>query len=204
MLHFNIIIFIIADINSEELPTYAQRLARAEKNTSEINVMSVDDELTDRLSVDPVGTKSQTSKESTSVSCNNGKESANSDNKNMLHVRNEITNVVPCKKAKLLRLERKQNKLLAQGKSESEVANIIREKKQQKQQNSVKTLEELFDEVHNGLKKLEVIQYRQSKFIYSAIIRFTRRSLIFAWHEIILRSWLFYYGPLFSNFHILD
>ncbi|XP_011343621.2 arginyl-tRNA--protein transferase 1 isoform X1 [Ooceraea biroi] len=144
------------DINNEELLTYEKHLAKAEKHASEMNVMSVDDELSERLSVSPVEAKSQASKNLASVSCNNRKQPTNSESKNSLHVRNEIINAVPRKKAKLLRLERKQNKLLAQGKSQSEIESIIREKKQQKQQNNVKTLEELFDEVYNGLKRLEL------------------------------------------------
>lgn len=147
------------DINNEEISIGAKYLAKAEQNASEINIMSVDDELTDRLFVSPIKTKNQISKNSTQVaSCSSWKQPSNSDSTNMLHVRNDIANAVPCKKAKLLRLERKQNKLLAQGKLQSEIESILREKKQQKQQNNVKNLEELFDEMRNGLKKLEVIQ----------------------------------------------
>jgi len=78
----------------------------------------------------------------------------NCNSKNTLHVRNEIADAVPCKKAKLLRIERKKNKLLAQGKSQSEIESIMKEKKQQ---NCAKTIEELFEEVYTGLKKLEVM-----------------------------------------------
>ncbi|XP_029676856.1 arginyl-tRNA--protein transferase 1 isoform X2 [Formica exsecta] len=139
------------DINNKEVCNYAKYLTKAEKNASQINVSSVDDELSGRLSVKLVKSKSQVN--STSASRSSQEQITNSDSKSSLHVRNEITNVVPCKKAKILRLERKQNKLLAQGKSQSEIESIMKERKQQ---NYIKPLEELFDEVYTGLKKLEM------------------------------------------------
>ncbi|XP_070168730.1 arginyl-tRNA--protein transferase 1 isoform X2 [Polyergus mexicanus] len=139
------------DINNMEVCNYAKYLTKAEKNASQINVSSVDDELSGKLFVDLVKSKSQIN--STSASRSSREQITNSDNKSSLHVRNEITNVVPCKKAKLLRLERKKNKLLAQGKSQSEIESIMKERKQQ---NYIKPLEELFDEVYTGLKKLEM------------------------------------------------
>ncbi|KAM0735389.1 Arginyl-tRNA--protein transferase 1 [Formica fusca] len=139
------------DINNKEVCNYAKYLTKAEKNASQINVSSVDDELSGRLSVNLVKSKSQVN--STSASRSSQEQMTNSDSKSSLHVRNEITNVVPCKKAKILRLERKQNKLLAQGKSQSEIESIMKERKQQ---NYIKPLEELFDEVYTGLKKLEM------------------------------------------------
>lgn len=147
-------------------------MTKAEKNASQINVSSVDDELSGRLSVKLVKSKSQVN--STSASRSSQEQMTNSDSKSSLHVRNEITNVVPCKKAKILRLERKQNKLLAQGKSQSEIESIMKERKQQ---NYIKPLEELFDEVYTGLKKLEVIQYQRLNF--EIIIYFIRCFLIF-------------------------
>jgi len=125
---------------------------KAEKDASQINVSSVDDEIGGKLSINPV--KTETRKNSATVSNSNQVQLTNSNNKNTLHVRNEIADVVPCKKAKLLRIERKKNKLLAQGKSQSEIESIMREKKQQ---NCIKTMEEFFEEVYTGLKKLEVM-----------------------------------------------
>lgn len=94
------------------------------------------------------------SQKNSTVSNSNQVQLTNANSKNSLHVRNEIVDVVPCKKAKLLRIERKKSKLLAQGKSQSEIESIMREKKQQ---NCIKIVEELFEEVYTGLKKLEVI-----------------------------------------------
>lgn len=125
---------------------------KAQKNKSQINVSSVDDEVRGKLSTNSV--KIETQKNCTSVSSSSQAQLTNSNTKNILHVRNEIADVVPCKKAKLLRIERKKNKLLAQGKSQSEIESIMKEKKQQ---NCAKTVEELFEEVYTGLKKLEVI-----------------------------------------------
>jgi len=161
-LYFDIIISNILDINSEELSIYAKHFARAQQNASEINIMSVNNELINRTSVNPIETKDQTSKDSASASCSNQKQPMNSDSKN---IKDKIINVTPCRKAKFLRLERKRNKLLTQGKSQNEIESILTEKKlqkQQKQQSSIQTFEELFDKViaHKGLKKLEVIQYQ--------------------------------------------
>ncbi|XP_020290238.1 arginyl-tRNA--protein transferase 1 isoform X3 [Pseudomyrmex gracilis] len=160
------------DINNE-VPNYSKHLAKAQKNASEIHVSSIDDEVNGRLSIDSAKAKPECSKKSTSVlsidsvktkpecsktstSVSSNQEQLNkSSNKNTLQkIRSEITDAVPCKKAKLLRIERKQNKLLAQGKSQSEIESIMKEKKQQ---NCVKTVEELFEEVlQGGVKKLEM------------------------------------------------
>ncbi|XP_020290235.1 arginyl-tRNA--protein transferase 1 isoform X1 [Pseudomyrmex gracilis] len=160
------------DINNE-VPNYSKHLAKAQKNASEIHVSSIDDEVNGRLSIDSAKAKPECSKKSTSVlsidsvktkpecsktstSVSSNQEQLNkSSNKNTLQkIRSEITDAVPCKKAKLLRIERKQNKLLAQGKSQSEIESIMKEKKQQ---NCVKTVEELFEEVlQGGVKKLEL------------------------------------------------
>ncbi|XP_072761279.1 arginyl-tRNA--protein transferase 1 isoform X4 [Anoplolepis gracilipes] len=138
------------DINNREVSNYSKYLAKAEKNASQINVSSVDDELSGRLSVNLVKSKPQINSTSTSRS---KEQMTKSDGKSSLHARSEITNVVPCKKAKLLRLERKQNKLLALGKSQSEIESIMKDRKQQ---NHTKTLEELFEEVSTGSRKLEL------------------------------------------------
>lgn len=59
----------------------------------------------------------------------------------------------PCKKAKLLRIERKQNKLLAQGKTQKEIEAIFKENKQQ---NHTKSIEELFDEMYSATNRFKV------------------------------------------------
>lgn len=143
------------DLKDKEVSNYTKYMAKAEKNASHINVSSIDVELGGRLSVNLVKSDSQIN--SISSSRSNQEQMTSSDSKSSLHVRNEISNVVPCKKAKLLRLERKKNKLLAQGKSQSEIESIVKERKQQ---NYIKTLEELFEEIYTGLKKLEVMQHQ--------------------------------------------
>ncbi|KYN00160.1 PREDICTED: arginyl-tRNA--protein transferase 1 isoform X3 [Cyphomyrmex costatus] len=139
------------DISNEEALNYSKHLKRAQKDESQINILSVDDKVDERLSVNLV--KTETQKNPTSVSNSSQAQLTTANSKNSLHVRNEIVNVVPCKKAKLLRIERKKNKLLAQGKSQSEIESIMRDKKQQ---NCIRTVEELFEEVYTGLKKLEL------------------------------------------------
>ncbi|XP_011158438.1 arginyl-tRNA--protein transferase 1 isoform X3 [Solenopsis invicta] len=138
------------DISNEEALNYPKHLIKAQKDKSQINVLSVDDEVSGRLSIKPV--KMETQKNSTSSSSR--AQLTNSNSKNALHVRSEIGDVVPCKKAKFLRIERKKNKLLAQGKSQSEIESIMKEKKQQ---NCVKKeMEEIFEEVYTGTRKLEL------------------------------------------------
>ncbi|TGZ52765.1 Arginyl-tRNA--protein transferase 1 [Temnothorax longispinosus] len=139
------------DISNEEALNYPKHLMKAQKDKSQINVSSVDDEVNGRLSINSV--KTETQKNSTSVSSSGQAQLTNSNSKGTLHVRNEIADAVPCKKAKFLRIERKKNKLVAQGKSQSEIESIMKEKKRQ---NSAKSIEELFEEVHTGLKKLEL------------------------------------------------
>lgn len=128
---------------------------KAQKDESQINVSSVDDEVGGRLSVNPVKTEAQ---KHSKILSSGQTQPTDSNSKNTLHVRNEIADVIPCKKAKLLRIERKKNKLLAQGKSQNEIESIMKGKKQQ---NCIKTMEELFEEVYTGSKKLEVIQYKR-------------------------------------------
>ncbi|XP_032662679.1 arginyl-tRNA--protein transferase 1 isoform X3 [Odontomachus brunneus] len=143
------------DINNEEALNYAKHHAKAQKNLSKINVSSMDSEISGRMSIDPIETSKDTSisKISISASSSDQRQLTNAEKKSASHSSNENISTVPRKKAKLLRIERKQNKLLAQGKSQSEIESIMREKKQQ---NCAKSLEELFDEVYTGLKKFEI------------------------------------------------
>ncbi|KAL0118103.1 hypothetical protein PUN28_009046 [Cardiocondyla obscurior] len=138
------------DISNEEALNYPKHLMKAQKDKSQINVSSIDDEVSSRLLINSA--KAEVPQKTISVSNNDQAQLTNSNSKN-INVRNEIADVVPCKKAKLLRIERKKSKLLAQGKSESEIESIMKEKKQQ---NCAKTIEELFEEVYTGLKKLEL------------------------------------------------
>lgn len=162
---------------------------KAQKDKSQINVSSVDDEVSGKLSINSV--KTETQKNSTSVSSSGQAQLTNSNSKNTLHVRNEIADAVPCKKAKILRIERKKNKLLAQGKSQSEIESIMKERKEQ---NCIKTMEELFEEVYTGLKKLEVIRHRRLNF--EIITYFIRHFLILITYKVTFFSCLLY--ALFS------
>lgn len=59
----------------------------------------------------------------------------------------------PCMKAKVLRKQRKQNKLLAQGKTQEEIDAMFKENKQE---NHTKSLEKLFEEMCDGTNRLQV------------------------------------------------
>lgn len=59
----------------------------------------------------------------------------------------------PCRKAKLIRIDRKRNKLLAQGKTLEEIEAMFQARKKL---NQPKTFEELFDESTVGSKRLEL------------------------------------------------
>ncbi|XP_017888336.1 arginyl-tRNA--protein transferase 1 isoform X2 [Ceratina calcarata] len=72
-----------------------------------------------------------------------------------------------CAKAKLLRKQRKRNKLLAQGKSEEEIQAIFDEYKLR--ENRAKTFEELFDQVYpdgtTGRLKMRLVRTMSDEFI---------------------------------------
>lgn len=84
------------------------------------------------------------------------------------------------KKAKILRLEKKQNKLLAQGKTNTEIEAILSQPKQQ--QNCDKNLEQFFNELNSEMNKLEVQYYMSQIFslqIYILLIhKFNRKMYL--------------------------
>ncbi|XP_076375230.1 arginyltransferase 1 isoform X2 [Megalopta genalis] len=135
-----------------------------EESTPDITVNAVDDEVITRLQP----TNSEKAAESNSAMQQKQSESisrAASQNENsqaasrsLEHVEMNTTRA-PCKKAKLLRIERKQNKLLAQGKTQAEIDAMFRK---DKQQNQGKSLEELFDETLRGTNRLELKLVRTS------------------------------------------
>ncbi|XP_076244333.1 arginyltransferase 1 isoform X2 [Calliopsis andreniformis] len=149
-----------ADIDIGEIPNYSKYQQKAEQNVSEMNVKSVDDEVNERLQLGSLDKERKENeleiqqKHSESVPC------ALKTNEDTLCKTAESVqsvemnpNRTPCKKAKLLRIERKQKKLLAQGKTQEEIDAIF---KKNKQQNQVKTLEDLFEEMFSGTNRLEI------------------------------------------------
>lgn len=146
-----------ADINFEQVPN--KHTILAQKDISKLNVSSIDSEPNERLnpkvlnySKNLCDLKNEPHSDSSTSTPNPEGNIPVALETSTIQEGNSSSSI-PCKKAKLLRIERKQKKLLAQGKSLKEIETAFKESKQQ---NYVKTLEELFDEIWNGTKKLEV------------------------------------------------
>lgn len=69
------------------------------------------------------------------------------------------------KKAKLIRIERKRQRLIKQGKTEEEIEILMKKRKNSK--NQTKSLEELIEAAHNGANKLEVCNFYSCFWFYS-------------------------------------
>ncbi|KAL2716097.1 arginyl-tRNA--protein transferase 1 isoform X1 [Vespula squamosa] len=153
----------ITDINFEQVPN--KHTILTQKNISKLNVSSIDNEPNERLNPDMLNCSKnfcdlkneQHSNSSASMPNPDGNIPAALETSTIQEGNNSSS--IPCKKAKLLRIERKQKKLLAQGMSLKEIETAFKESKQQ---NYVKTLEELFDEIWTGTKKLELKLVRTS------------------------------------------
>ena len=157
---------------------------KADANALKMNVTSVSSEVNERLE----GTESSRDfcdiESRSKESIPNQSVVTSSKSENLLTVKDTTPqkkqftgidpNKRPLKKAKLMRLERKQNKLLSQGKSVTEIEVLLKERKQQ--QGSNKTLEELFSEIDSESNKLEVIiisKYYKSyvfKYVYTIYV----------------------------------
>ncbi|KAK2584280.1 hypothetical protein KPH14_006682 [Odynerus spinipes] len=152
------------DINFEQISNKQAMLAK--KNISKINVSSIDNECNERLNPNMLNSdkkvcelkSEQTADSSTSMLNLNQGVSVALEAPSTIKTESNSSDI-PCKKAKLLRIERKQKKLLAQGKSQKEIEVLFKERKQQ---NHVKNLEELFEEIWTGTKKLELKLVRTS------------------------------------------
>ncbi|XP_076632548.1 arginyltransferase 1 isoform X2 [Colletes latitarsis] len=142
-----------------EFPNYSKHLREMEECAYEMDAKSVNEEV--NKTVQPVvsdkGEKCNDSdtqqKRSECLPCAlSNKEDSHAISQSVESV--EMNSVrAPCKKAKLLRIERKQKKLLAQGKTQDEIDAMFKENKQQ---NRAKSLEELFEEMLSGTKRLEI------------------------------------------------
>ncbi|XP_043665052.1 arginyl-tRNA--protein transferase 1 isoform X2 [Vespula pensylvanica] len=147
----------ITDINFEQVPN--KHAILAQKNISKLNVSSIDNEPNERLNPNMLNCSKNFCDLKNEPHSDSSASTPNPDGNipvaletNTIQEGNNSSSI-PCKKAKLLRIERKQKKLLAQGKSLKEIETAFKESKQQ---NYVKTLEELFDEIWTGTKKLEI------------------------------------------------
>lgn len=125
-----------------------------------MDIKLVNDEINGKLQPTPVKEEKKDSGPEPGQKNSDDVSRASSDNHDSSHAASRSVRSleadpsrIPCKKAKLLRIERKQNKLLAQGKTREEVEAIFRTNKQQ---NEAKSLEDLFDEIQNGTSRLKV------------------------------------------------
>ncbi|XP_011497472.1 PREDICTED: arginyl-tRNA--protein transferase 1 isoform X3 [Ceratosolen solmsi marchali] len=140
-------------VRNIEIPDYSKYVESTEKNALKMQVTSVSEELGNRL-----GSSISNNESRTGTSNQSNENFANLSKQPMETTTTEATRrnfdptKEPQKKAKLLRIERKQNKLLAQGKTEEEIKNIMNKNKSQ---NTGKTLEDLFTEINNCSNKLE-------------------------------------------------
>ena len=135
-----------------EISDFCKYAEKTEKQALKMQVTSVSEELRSRLSSDVIDIKTSTSKhlsESDTSVVNQPMESTPKESVGT----NFDPSQAPQKKAKLLRIERKQNKLLAQGKTMEEINALM---KKNKPQNTEKTLEDYFSEISQCSNKLEV------------------------------------------------
>jgi DNA segregation ATPase FtsK/SpoIIIE-like protein len=166
--NYDILLFIIKShklifpaIGNKEILDYFAFIEAMEKHASRIQTSSVS-ELSNRLGSSNIESRTSTSiqtNENDTILPSQPMETTTKEE----DCRNFDLNKGPQKKAKLLRLERKQNKLLAQGKTQEEINTLMNKNKLQK---TGKTLEDLFEEISNCSNKLEVFIF----FIYVLII----------------------------------
>lgn len=131
---------------------------RAEENASKMQVTSVSEELNSRLSSSVSNNESSTSmtKQSSEGVTNLPSQSMETTTRETRQANFDPTRA-PQKKAKLIRKERKINKLFAQGKTQEEINTIMNRKRLQ---SNGKTVEELFNELSGDYSnKLEVRIY---------------------------------------------
>ncbi|CAL7940449.1 unnamed protein product [Xylocopa violacea] len=149
------------NIDIGEIPSHSKHRLKSDENISDMEVKFIDDGLNTRLHPNTTnkekgnsdsGIKQNKSENVPIATSRNDDFSGTPQSGTSQSVDMDSTRT-PCMKAKLLRKQRKQNKLLAQGKTQEEVDAIFKE---HKQENHTKSLEELFEEIYNGTSKLEM------------------------------------------------
>ncbi|XP_031849457.1 arginyltransferase 1 isoform X2 [Nomia melanderi] len=160
------------NIDIVHIPHLDENLRRTEEDTLDIKVKGVEDEVNIRLqsssSDKSTGSSSgMQQKQTESISCTANQNEKSQATSRSLESVEMIPSRIPCKKAKLLRIERKQNKLLAQGKTQAEIDAMF--KTENKQQNQGKSIEELFDEMLMGTDRLKInlIRVKSDEFFES-------------------------------------
>ena len=147
-------------IDIEEIPTHSKHhLEIFNKVISDTDVKFIDDEINTRLH--PSVSDKKKKKYDTGIKKNNSESvPMPSNHNNDSHGTSQSLQSIemnptraPCMKAKLLRKQRKQHKLMTQGKTQEEIEAIFKENKQE---NQAKSIEQLFDEICKGTNRLEV------------------------------------------------
>ncbi|CAK9828360.1 Arginyl-tRNA--protein transferase 1 [Anthophora retusa] len=165
-------------IGIEKMSGHRNHVLKADENISDMKVKFIDDEVNARLQPNTTekGMKSsdsdikQTSSESIPVVSSHSDNSHGTSQSLQSVEMNPVQK--PCIKAKLLRKQRKQNKLLAQGKPQEEIDAMF---KKNKQENHAKSLEELFDEIYENNSRLELKLVRPSS-MSSEYLETSKRS----------------------------
>ncbi|XP_016844959.1 arginyl-tRNA--protein transferase 1 isoform X1 [Nasonia vitripennis] len=147
-------------VRGMEIPDYSMFTERADTDASKMQVTSVSEELSHRLNstVDNTNLNTSTSKPPDKIIASTPTQPMETSS-NELRRANFDSTRAPQKKAKQLRIERKQQKLLAQGKTMEEINAIM---KKNRPQNTGKTLEDFFDEIGKCSNKLELRLVRTS------------------------------------------
>ncbi|XP_012282505.1 arginyl-tRNA--protein transferase 1 isoform X2 [Orussus abietinus] len=149
-----------------EVQDHCKRVPPELKDLPIENEMCIDDELSNKLnsrsetdSKVPIDITVPTTSKPQNTKLDSPSDNKKKKNQNMLLNSDET---LP-KKAKLLRIERKKKKLLAQGKSEKEIDDIFKSKKRQ---SNPRTLESFFEEISNSSTmklKLKVVEVATNK-----------------------------------------
>ncbi|XP_068965698.1 arginyl-tRNA--protein transferase 1 isoform X2 [Bombus flavifrons] len=153
------------NIDIEEIPNHSKHFLKVDKDISDMNVKFINDEVNARLH--PSTSDREQKKRGLENKKHNSESvpaassyinDSHSTPQSLQSVEMNPTRI-PCMKAKLLRKQRKQNKLMTQGKTQEEIEAIFKENKQE---NQAKSLEQIFDEVYNGTNRLELKLVRTS------------------------------------------
>ncbi|XP_043594136.1 arginyl-tRNA--protein transferase 1 isoform X2 [Bombus pyrosoma] len=153
------------NIDIEEIPNHSKHFLKVDKDISDMNVKFINDEVNARLhpsTSDKEQKKRDLKNKKHNSECVPAASSYNNDSHSTPQSLQSVEMNpirIPCMKAKLLRKQRKQNKLMTQGKTQEEIEAIFKENKQE---NQAKSLEQIFDEVYNGTNRLELKLVRTS------------------------------------------
>ncbi|KAJ8681681.1 hypothetical protein QAD02_017473 [Eretmocerus hayati] len=142
-----------------EIPDYSHFTERAEQNASKMQVTSIAEEISGRLEASESHNKVNSSVKEPAIARTNSISEPMDTSSREERRANFDPSRGPQKKAKFLRIERKRNKLIAQGKTKEEIEVLM---KKRKTKNLGKSLEDYFTEISNCSSKLELRLVRTS------------------------------------------